>query len=77
MHDDVLEDAISEDAPTLPVGVISGPVDAVRQFNDANRRQRDVDLATQGTNPAQDVLDRLPRRSLSIRMPVSKISPTG
>src|ERR1700689_4374027 len=59
MHDDVLEETLGEDAPTLPVGIVPGPVNAMRQLDRTHRRERDVDLAVRSTNPAQDVLDGL------------------
>src|ERR1035437_3515652 len=57
MHDHVIEDAISEDTPPRTVGVGFGSVDAVRQFNDADSRECDVDLAMRGPYPAKDVFN--------------------
>ena len=59
MHDQVVEDALGEDAPPHAVGVDSGPINPVRQFHDADGRERDVDLAQHGARLAEDFFDSL------------------
>ena len=59
MHDQVVKDSLGEDAPPCAVGVSSGPVDAVRQFHNADRRERNVDLAMSGPHLPEDVFDGL------------------
>ena len=59
MHDQVVEDALHEDAPPDAVGVCSGSVDAVCQFHGADGRQRDIDLSMRLPRTAQDVFDAL------------------
>lgn len=57
MHDQIVEGFLGEDAPLFAVGVGSGPVDAMRQFHDANRRECDIDLAMYRPRMVEDVFD--------------------
>ncbi len=57
MHDQVMEDALHEDAPPVAVGVGPGAVDAVRQLHGADRRERDIDLAMHAPHTAEDIFD--------------------
>ena len=59
MHDQIVEGSLGEDAPPFAVGVGLAPVDAMRQFHDADSRERDIDLAMPGPRLAEDVFDGL------------------
>ena len=75
MHDQVMEDALDEDAPPVAVGVGPGAVDAV-----VSSTALTAESATSVSPCAPRTLRRIsstpsPRRSLSIRMLVSRIRP--
>jgi len=59
MHDEVLEGSLGEDAPPFALSFGFGPVDAVCQLDDADGRERYVNLAMQGPRLAEDVFDGL------------------
>src|SRR6202021_4321182 len=59
MPEGAREGPLGEDAPPLPLGFGFGPVDAMRQLDDADGRERDVHLAMRSPRLTEDVFDRL------------------
>ena len=55
IHDQVMEDALHEDAPPVAVSVASGAIDAVRQLHRADGRERDIGFAVRLPHPAEDI----------------------
>jgi hypothetical protein len=74
MHNKVVEDSLCKHSPPCAIGIGFGPVDAMRQLHDAYGPKSDFYLAVLGPRVAQDIFDGSPRRSLAMRMLVSRIN---